>query len=179
MGINIIERLRAQHGTDLKLYRSAHCEWKNRILHWLLIPVECFCASLCLWILTGCFYNAFDNFCHPIIWWFIPRAITGFLGLLSVLIATNTTIGMVSFLYHIFLIKICDSLTTQIDNHSYHPNEYLWVLVMIAAGLWTFAWTIQVYLGHVLFERNLPNIANPAQVSYLAMSQSVLIAWSS
>jgi hypothetical protein len=39
---------------------------------------------------------------------------------------------------------------------------------------------IQVVLGHMYFERNLPNIISndTEDISYLAMCQSVLIAWS-
>ena len=183
---NLIERLRAQHKVDLKLYRSGHRDRRNHLLHWLLIPVECWSALLFLWILTGLFalititVEALEHSddkngsgaiscCHII--WLIPRAITGVLGILSLLIATNTTIGVASLLFHIFRIKMCVSLMQQRD---------LWVVSMIAGLSWSAAWIIQGCVGHVIFERNLPNIANPSdEVSYLAMSQSVLIAWSS
>jgi hypothetical protein len=52
-------------------------------------------------------------------------------------------------------------------------------LVMLALVTWTLAWAIQVGVGHFMFEKNKPNVANMKDVSYLAMALSVLIAWSS
>ena len=46
---------------------------------------------------------------------------------------------------------------------------------------WTVAWTLQIVVGHWVWEQNRPNVSPSTfnQVSYLAMCQSVLIAWSS
>ena len=37
---SIISSLIHQHAIDLYVYRAAHQQWANRVLHWILIPVE-------------------------------------------------------------------------------------------------------------------------------------------
>ena len=146
--------LQSQHHRDLKIYRAAHCERRNRILHWILIPVECWSILLLFTAL-------------------LPLQITiaaGLvLGLTSLIIATKNILGVTAFVFHLIAIWIC------------------WVVqswgtafaLEIAGGSWIIAWTLQVGIGHWMWEKNQPNISNTAQVSYLAMCQSILIAWSS
>jgi uncharacterized membrane protein YGL010W len=198
---NLIKRLRSQHNADLQVYRSAHREWKNLALHWLLIPVECWSALQFFWILAGLIARAFVVIekviaphcggvhgssliigCHIVR--SIPRVVTGLLGSLSLLIADDVLTGIASFCFHVFLIQLCDGLMqlqTEPQKHDHcHYQQDLWEVSAIAGLSWTLAWIVQVGVGHGLFEKNIPNIANSSDiVSYLAMCQSVLIAWSS
>mmetsp|Transcript_28656 Transcript_28656/g.61467 ORF Transcript_28656/g.61467 Transcript_28656/m.61467 type:complete len:225 (-) Transcript_28656:1309-1983(-) len=198
---NVLERLRSQHGIDLKVYRSAHRERRNRTLHWLLIPVECWSALQFLWILTAVVVRAISvpvnnaefaaiGWCRVIIG-SVPRVATGLLGCLSLLIATNASTGIATFLFHLFLVRLCDGfvpmqiqmqmkMEPELPQNNDHRHRDLWEVSAIVGLSWTVAWIVQVGVGHALFEKNLPNIVNPSDnVSYLAMCQSVLIAWSS
>ena len=103
----------------------------------------------------------------------VPTFITILMGLLSLMIATNFWIGLVTFLYHIAVLWSCEALMDR------YKHRDLWLVTAVAGMAWTLAWTVQVGVGHLVFERNLPNVANMKQVSYQAMCQSVLIAWSS
>lgn len=184
---SVIRHLHEQHTVDLKVYRSAHREWKNRVLHWYLIPVECWAALLFLWILVTFLTNEMDSSSMlqrhhhytsstvlvSSVLRLVPKYTTILLGLLSLVIATNSWIGLATFLYHIAVLWSCEALMDRCD------QGYLWLATGIAGVAWTLAWAVQVGVGHLVFERNLPNVANIQQVSYLAMCQSVLIAWSS
>lgn len=144
-----------QHLLDLKIYRSSHREWRNRMLHRVMIPVECWSVILLSMIV-------------------LPSSIVAAaviaLGMLSLFIATDHWIGATCLVFHVFGVIACwvlvQSQTTQL-------------LISIGLLSWVLAWSMQVGVGHWLWERNQPNVGNIQQVSYLAMCQSVLIAWSS
>jgi uncharacterized membrane protein YGL010W len=146
--------LQVQHLEDLKIYRAAHQEWRNRVLHWLMVPIECWSALLVSMVM-------------------LPSLVTflvGFgLGCLSVLIATKPSVGMATFCFHLRAIWMCFELK------SWGTFQAL----LIAGGSCTLAWTLQVGVGHWIWEGNQPNVANMKEVPYVAMCQSVLIAWSS
>jgi hypothetical protein len=186
LGINcVIPYLQEQHMVDLQLYRSAHREWKNRMLHWYLIPVECWSALLFLWILvavltrhvttleTFAVINQDTSDKVVSILRLVPKSATIVLGLISVAIATKAWIGLLTFLYHVGVLLSCETLMER------YNEDDLWFVTAIAGAAWTLAWTVQVGVGHLMCEKNLPNVANMQKVSYLAMCQSVLIAWSS
>ncbi len=147
--------LQRQHKLDLKIYRSAHTVWKNRVLHWFLIPVECWSAFLISFV-----------FLPPWLPWLVALV----LGLTAFCIATDARIGLSCFLFHIVVIGSCCETIETLGT--------TWT-VLVALISWTFAWTIQVGVGHWLWEQNDPNVASMKSISLLAMCQSVLIAWSS
>jgi uncharacterized membrane protein YGL010W len=35
-----LQAIREQHAIDLVVYRNGHQDWTNRMLHWILIPIE-------------------------------------------------------------------------------------------------------------------------------------------
>jgi uncharacterized membrane protein YGL010W len=164
--------LQSQHEMDLEIYRTAHTEWRNRILHWILIPVEAFSFLIFLAVALSLSIGttrrqkdgSFDSF--------IMKALGWTTGLVSLAItrADNLTIGTASLLFHLAAVAVCDKLVREKGSRK---------AILIAASAWTIAWSLQVFVGHWLLENNQPNVANMNQVSWLAMSQSVLIAWSS
>ena len=110
--------------------------------------------------------------------WFVPRVVTFLLGFLSLLIATKPTSGIATFLFHIVVTKLCDSLMIIREDSWFQMR--LWSVSILTLTFWTLAWIVQVGVGHAMFEKNIPNVAHASQhVSCLAMCQSVLIAWSS
>jgi uncharacterized membrane protein YGL010W len=151
--IRFIRDLQFQHLEDLKIYRSAHRDWRNCSLHGVMIPVECWSALLFSMTL-------------------LPSAITAVVGLalgwISLVIATKPSVGVATFVFHLVAIGTCREV------QSWGTVSAL----VIAGGSWTIAWALQVGVGHWIWERNQPNVATMTQVSYLAMCQSVLIAWS-
>jgi uncharacterized membrane protein YGL010W len=150
----LLKNCRGKHVLDLQVYRKNHQEKRNRVLHWIMIPFECFSALL------------FATLLHPGI-----TIVTGiFLGILSIIIATKPWLGVASFAFHLLAVWICATLVAS--------NE-LWEVLLIAMGTWAIAWILQVGVGHWILEGNRPNIANLETVSLLATVQSVLIAWSS
>ena len=152
---SIVRELQSRHRQDLKIYRQAHQEWKNRMLHIILIPAECWSALL-LGLLI------------------FPSSMILFVGIalacLSLVLATNPTIGAATFLFHGSALWTGLAIVASRD---------LWEAWVICMSLWTIAWALQVVVGHCIWERNDPNVANLPSVSILAMCQSVLIAWSS
>mmetsp|Transcript_66344 Transcript_66344/g.185482 ORF Transcript_66344/g.185482 Transcript_66344/m.185482 type:complete len:157 (+) Transcript_66344:208-678(+) len=148
-------RLNQQHQRDLKVYRSAHQDYRNRFLHWFMIPAECWSFFLL------CMCIAPSYFCFLI----------GLgLGVLSVAIATDAVIGWACFFFHIFVVATCQSTAEALGMIN---------TIILALSTWTIAWIFQVCVGHWIWEKNEPNIANRHSVSVLSICQSVLIAWSS
>lgn len=170
---NALQSLSKQHEIDLEIYQRAHTEWKNRLLHSILIPVEAFSFLLFLAValsIVGTRRQTKDagkrnkSLIMQAIGWttgLVSLAITGF---------DNVSIGTASLLFHLAAVAVCDKLVRE---------KGTWRASVIAASSWTIAWSLQVGVGHWLFENNQPNIANMNEVSWLAMTQSVLIAWSS
>ena len=150
-----VASLRAQHQKDLSVYRAAHREWRNQCIHYVMIPVECFSFVLFVAITTG-----------QLVAWTIGVV----LALLSFSVATDRGIGLLACVYH--LASSFYSIVV-VDEYG-RKTAFLMALVC-----WTVAWFVQVGVGHYLFEKNSPNVANMSDVSYLAMCLSVLIAWSS
>jgi hypothetical protein len=93
-------------------------------------------------------------------------------GLVSLAITgvDNLSIGTASFVFHLAAVTVCDKLVCE---------KGAWRAIAIAVCSWTIAWSLQVGIGHWMFENNQPNVANMNEVSWLAMTQSVLITWSS
>ena len=151
----LVEKLKRRHVIDLKIYRLAHCHPFNRFLHWILIPIECWSALL---------------LCALI----FPKSLTVLIGIalgaLSLILSTNTIVGMATFLFHVASLVLIHQI-----QEMYCPMEAFG----IATTAWTLAWALQVGVGHWMIEKNQPNVANVQNVSYLALVQSVLIAWSS
>jgi uncharacterized membrane protein YGL010W len=158
---HFLERLRRdlqrQHSKDLQLYQSAHRDWRNRVLHWILIPVECWSALLFSMILAPSAS--------------VTIVIGLALGCISLWIATKHWVGVTCFIFHGVAVWSCFQIVQSCGRLQ---------ALSIAGGSWTIAWMLQVGVGHWMWEQNQPNIANNnKEVSYLAMCQSVLIAWSS
>ena len=151
----IVEPLQSQHILDLGIYRSAHREWRNRLIHYVMIPVECFAIQLLVRNVAGNLINVL---------------VASSLAILSMTVATHALPGVCSFIFHVGSSWLSHWIVT------HHTTQGTIVIGMI---LWTGAWTIQVGIGHFLLEKNSPNVANMKTVSYLAMALSVLIAWSS
>jgi uncharacterized membrane protein YGL010W len=164
--------LRAQHLLDMKVYRSAHGEWRNILLHKVLVPVECWSALLFLYIMSdipGQIPDINGSLRKSLV--LLPRAMTSLLGVMSMVLATNRLVGIATLLFHFFAMYSCEFLLI-----AYSTNT--WFLIMFGVTAWTIAWILQVGVGHFGFEGNSPNVAKMQEVSYLAMCQSVLIAWS-
>lgn len=198
-----IQQLKRQHEHDLAIYRRNHKEYKNRIIHWIMIPLECWSALLLFMIILDIIRRqllipflescaillsfpapTFDSFLErtfPI----IVMAVGVGLGFLPLAISTQMWIGVACAIFHVIAVLSCYSLilvvheasTRTADTDSYCQETVL--LTSIGVGTWTVAWIFQVGLGHWICEKNQPNVANMDEVSWLAMVQSVLIAWSS
>jgi len=80
-------------------------------------------------------------------------------GLLSLLLSPNM-IGFCVLCYHVALPWLVERIQWR------H-----------AVAIWIASWSLQIGVGHWVLEGNQPNLANN-EVSLLAATQSVLIAWS-
>lgn len=150
-----MKALQAQHIKDLRIYRAAHQECRNRLIHHVMIPVECFSFQLLLRLLAG---NS------------INKWVAWTLAILSITVASQLSAGLYSFMFHTASAWLSNWIVTS------HETK---TAFLIGTLCWTLAWAVQVGIGHYLFEKNSPNVANISEVSYLAMGLSVLIAWSS
>jgi uncharacterized membrane protein YGL010W len=170
---DVLQSLSKQHEVDLEIYQRAHTEWRNRLLHSILIPVEAFSfllfLTVALSVVTSRRQWQKDGKCLESL---IMQAIGWTTGLVSLSItgSDNISIGTASLLFHPAAVAVCDKMVRE---------KGPWKAIGIAASSWTIAWTLQVGVGHWLLEHNQPNVANMNEVSWLAMTQSVLIAWSS
>jgi len=162
-----LQSLREQHLKDLQIYRAQHTHLANRILHWILIPIET--AAFWLWI-AG--WLSLSRRCARLS--LVPSLLFG-IGILAILMASPQQYGVaiVCCLWHVALAQWIQQQTQWGKPPTVKTN------LSRAAMAWTIAWTVQVGMGHWLLERNQPNVANMEHVSLLAMTQSVLIAWSS
>lgn len=174
----IVQSLNTQHAIDLEVYRRSHTELKNRILHWILIPVETFSFFLLLGVVVSAAATASKHKKQKestvdSLTAFIPivKALAWTCGLVSVLIAVDHRMaGAATLAFHVATASLCHKLI-----QAQGPKR----VILIAAVCWTLAFSIQIGVGHQMFEENQPSVANPSVVSWLAMTQSVLIAWSS
>lgn len=150
-----LDELRRQHHVDLKIYRSAHQEWRNRMLHWLLIPIECGSA-----LMLGAIVLPFELI-----------ALVGIgLGTMSLVLAESRVVGCACWCFHALALVACRQTLLSVGTNG---------ALFVALVAWTLSWALQVGIGHWILEKNQPNVADMGTVSYLAMVQSVLIAWSS
>jgi uncharacterized membrane protein YGL010W len=147
-GFGFMTSLGRQHEVDLIVYRSAHQLWKNRALHWVLIPVECWSLFLVAYALLP-----------P----WIPFLVAIFLGVMAFWLALYPKIGFACLVFHIMVIGSCSTII---------EHWKTWETLSLASIAWIFSWTVQVGVGHWLWEKNDPNVANMASVSWLAMCQS-------
>ena len=149
--MNLLAQLRAQHEEDLLLYRQAHQDPLNRGLHWLCIPLE----TLAFLGAVGCACGR--TYMHAWAWT---------LAILSLLLSP-TLVGQVAAAFHVVAAHL-------LERHLYYHKQR-WELLGV---LWCTSWVLQVGVGHYWFEGNQPNLVNDS-VSWLALTQSVLMAWKS
>jgi uncharacterized membrane protein YGL010W len=178
-----LRQLKLQHVQDLKVYHKNHKEWRNLVLHWIMIPLECWSALLITTVVLVCvidgsrttrtvatIHSSYTSIVSSI-GQLLALVIGIGLGVLSCMIATKRWIGFLTLVFHCIAVWTCHIVVTTMS-----PMEAL----CISLGIWTMAWMAQVGIGHWLWERNQPNVvATMDDVSWLAMCQSVLIAWSS
>jgi uncharacterized membrane protein YGL010W len=155
--------LQAQHAADLRIYRGAHTDRYNRAMHWILIPVE-----TTSFLLLTCTLLRSLHIPHSDI---VVASIGWTLGLVAVSITSHRLVGLACLIGHVGAAAWVNQTVRRFSS-----RKTLWVLGIVA---WTLAWALQVGLGHWIWEGNNPNVANMSQVSWLALTQSVLIAWSS
>ena len=149
------QRLQQQHFNDLVIYRRNHKDRRNRYIHYIMIPLECWSLMVPLSILLG-------N---------IPTLFVGsFLALLSILVATTHTSGISAAFFHLFASVTANAFVARCSHSKF-------IALGFSTASWTFAWATQVGIGHFIMEKNQPNVANVKEVSGLAMALSVLIAW--
>jgi uncharacterized membrane protein YGL010W len=167
--------LRQQHALDLEVYRSSHQEWKNRRLHQVLIPIECFSAFL--FITGACFHFLSPLFLSELQLYLLLVGVIGWtMGIISIVIAPvdqyHPWTGIASFVFMIaapwisfIVVKRCKQTGR---------------LIVFAFVSWVLASSLQVAVGHWLWELKDPDVLNgDNQVSILSLTHSVQIAWSS
>jgi len=100
------------------------------------------------------------------------------MAMLSLIIAPvqHPWAGLASYLFWIFAPWLSCMLVKQMQR----PKTYSTTVAMSTAIAWILASTLQVVLGHFLWEQNSPDVLNSNQhVSWLSFTHSVQIAWSS
>jgi len=161
-----IKLLQDQHEMDLQIYRTAHTNMWNRTLHWMMIPLETFAFLATVAVLLSRI-KPLSSKSNEL----AMQAFGWTLGIVSLLISGKSIlIGLASFLFHTVAASFASRLVQILDPMS---------TLAVAFFTWTVAWILQVGVGHWILEGNQPNLANTNEVSWLAMTQSVLIAWKS
>lgn len=177
----MLKRLQAQHHADLRAYRSAHRKWWDVLLHkTLIVPIECWTETMLLLIVVELIVPKADN--ERTAWVVIlvkllPRSITLLLGTLSLLLATSRWVGLATLVFHIMVIYSCEKIMELYMNLPLnHPNW--WIFPIIAHLSWSLPLILRGVVGLFVVEDDAPNGAKKQKVSYLAICQPVLIAWS-
>jgi uncharacterized membrane protein YGL010W len=170
----MFEQLQAQHHFDLKVYRSAHCDRWNILLHKTLVPLECGSALTLLWIAMDLVVARIDNASWLATFLkLLPRSVMLCLGVLSFVLATNRLVGFATFLFHYFVLYSSERWIKL-----YEDQEYSMIFPIITLFCWVIPLILQIVIGHWILEGNSPNLANKNEVSFLATCLSVLVAWS-
>lgn len=176
---------REQHSLDVDLYQSSHTEWKNQWLHQCLIPLESFSVVL---IIAGVLRRWFQWSALPL--HVVLVGMVGFgMGLMSLAIADperHPWAGIASFLFWVAAPWASCTIVARPSPPSPSFNNHFaksWNndIVLLAFVMWILASSLQVVLGHWLWEKNSPDVLNNAhsdQISWLSLSHSVQIAWS-
>lgn len=159
--VGFLESLRSQHAKDLALYRRSHQERKNRVIHWVMIPVEFFSFHWFAAIVSAQSVRTQH---------FVVATIGLTTGVFAVIVNTDMKKGGSVFLFHLLSCPLVIAMTS-----FFHQRTS----TMLACSLWTIAWAMQVIVGHYICEKNQPNLANPKEISSLSVILSVLISWSS
>lgn len=161
--------LRHQHETDLTVYQSSHQDWKNRWLHNVLIPIECFSAFL---LITGVSFRVLPL--SELQLNLLLVLLVGFsTGLISLVIspANHPWVGLASFGFMMASPWISCVITKRYNQS--------WRILAVSLLMWITASSLQVAVGHWLWEKNSPDVLSSDEVSWLSLSHSVQIAWSS
>jgi uncharacterized membrane protein YGL010W len=172
--MSIFEQLQTQHLFDLKVYRSAHNERWNILLHKTLVPLECWSALTLVWICMDLIVAQVDNaILLATFLRLLPPTLTLCLGILSFLLATNRVVGMAAFLFHNMVLCSCERWMKL-----YKGQEYSVTFPILALLCWVVPLMLQIVVGHWILEGNSPNLAKKNEVTFLAVCLPVLIAWS-
>lgn len=169
--------LEQQHAIDMQVYQTVHKNVGNRCLHYVLVPLE---VASFLWLLTvvslclgwkrksakGAERNVETP---PILLPLLVTATGGTMGILSYLVAKNRLLGLVVLLLHGLWIHVCPVWVKRLGwKHS----------CTIGISVWGMSWALQVGVGHLWMEQNLPNLLSPEDnVSLLSMATSIVLAW--
>jgi uncharacterized membrane protein YGL010W len=176
----MVTALRNQHEVDLHIYQSAHQNSANRILHSCLIPLETLSCLLLLAsairLLVQSIIARDKNDCSsrpPLLILHFYHAMGWTLGLTSLVLSPDA-VGAAACTFHVVAFRW---ITTWQQQSVFSVSA----LVRKTLFVWTLSWVLQVGMGHWILEGNQPTVfANNMQdVSWLAMTQSVLIAWKS
>lgn len=161
------------------------------MLHKVMIPLETFSFLLCLAAMLRQFsYFLSTRETMAKIMVYFPITVDAMflslgwsIGLTSLAVADTENrllVGSASLVFHVaacsLALRLVKVTTPVSPSSSSQPSHFPFI---IALCLWSIAWALQVGIGHWIWEGNQPNVANMEDVSWLAMTQSVLISWSS
>ncbi|CAB9526417.1 expressed unknown protein [Seminavis robusta] len=166
--------LREQHEFDLQLYQSSHQEWKNRWLHRVLIPVECFSAFLFITVICQSTLPLSYLQLHVV----LVLGVGFHMGLVSLVIGKSPWSGLSSFGFMVAAPWISCILIQPRANKK-DDKRHKMTVAIVSLGMWFIASSLQVAVGHWLWERNEPDVLSSDQVSWLSLTHSVQIAWTS
>jgi Protein of unknown function (DUF962) len=188
----LLQAIREQHAIDLVVYRNGHQDWTNRMLHWILIPIETATSLMLLdrlivWISTRQLkfevtaneakrtnqdravdlrVRVFESG--------VIQAVNVTLAILSMAASPETFSGCLAAIFHA-------SLAMYRPKHK-SPQHFI-------GTLWLISWMLQIALGHWLLEGNNPTFWRSSiaalsgldkhGVSIQAVATSVLIVWES
>lgn len=178
----LMEQIRRQHQVDLEVYRSAHQNFTNRLLHWFFIPLE----TVGIVVIAGILARKAHNYSTLLSLALHEGTICATLGLLSIVVSPCWT-GILVAMFHVAIYRYVSWYFGPMPprkkclNFSSKQSEAIARQgFILSAAIWTISWFMQVGLGHWIIEGNQPTVSNQrADVSVLAMILSILIAWKS
>jgi hypothetical protein len=161
-----------QHQFDLRLYQSSHQVLKNRWLHKLLIPIESFAAFL---FVTAAFRTIL-RLSHLQLHLLMVLCLGFTMGMISLAISpvSHAWTGIATFVFMTASPWISCIVVKDQENH----HHKAWRTMAVALAAWILASSLQVTVGHWLWEDNQPDVLSSGLVSWLSLTHSVQIAWS-
>ena len=143
-----------------------------------MIPLETFSVFLFIAALLRQWFYWSDLQLHLVL-----VGIVGFgMGMISLIIMDpvhHPLVGIASFVFMVVAPWVSCGLVDQQSPISILPcSKSSKNIAVIALIMWIVASSLQVIVGHWLWEQNSPDVLSSDQVSWLSLTYSVQIAWS-
>lgn len=142
--------LRQNYDQELSFHRKFHQNKHNKYIHAICIPLE--------WISWYIFFAII----HMRLNYAVGICLACYYCILKI-----STPSLFGALFHILVPHFCNSMCAMCDR--------MWQPIVSAVIVQILAWYFQVYVGHIMYEKNKPALTSRLTVNSILVS--LLLAW--